>query len=80
MTDTDKLEREGAVLGKVIYWIIIAVTAGIAAFGTAAAVQKKAYFGVPATAMILITVLLWAFVVFMIFRAVMPSVNKRVQS
>lgn len=57
--DTDKLDREGALLGKIIYWAIVVVLAGVAVFGTVAVATRKVYFHTPAIFMLIFTVAVW---------------------
>lgn len=41
MTDTDRIEREGAALGKAVCCVMTMVVAGIASFDPVVAVRKK---------------------------------------
>ena len=63
-----EVERQGAVLGKVIYWAIVLFFAGLAVFGTYTAAYKKGLTGVPTLVVAGGTLALWALVGVMAYR------------
>lgn len=67
--DERQAEKAGTVLANVIYWVIVVILAGLAAFATAAAGNHKGLFGMPSLIWIILAVILWMGTAFLAWRA-----------